>query len=136
MPLPQDLPHPSTTQGSYLLIGSSPSRATFAVDHVATDQQRMSELIDRLRGIQGKVTKLIKERDELMQRVTKLIAEQRDQGSMTATLNTRIAALERENEVLRTASSFKGEEQGRPEAKQRIDELVKEIDGCLALLKN
>jgi hypothetical protein len=45
-----------------------------------------------------------------------------------------VAGLEQENEVIRMARSLPAG-QGREEAKQRIDELVDEIDRCLRLIK-
>ena len=48
-------------------------------------------------------------------------------------LKARVKELEQENEVLRTAKAAV-EQPAREGAKEQIDELVNEIDRCLALL--
>jgi hypothetical protein len=49
-------------------------------------------------------------------------------------LQQRVAELEKENEVLRNTKA--AHEAAVPGAKERIDELVQEIDRCLELIQN
>jgi hypothetical protein len=88
---------------------------------------------DRLVSILGQVRILVEERDGLKARLQRLDGEMGDLRRMEDVLRARVAELERENGVLRKARSA---EQGAAAAgtKERIDELVHEIDRCLALL--
>ena len=93
----------------------------------------MSDLIQRLRSVQERVARVVQERDAFQGKVSALEAQAREGHRTTEVLRARIAELERENEVLRTSRAASGSA-GTPEAKQRIDELVHEIDRCLALI--
>lgn len=48
--------------------------------------------------------------------------------------NEKIASLQELNGQLKTANAMGGNGEGSPEAKARINEMVREIDKCLALL--
>lgn len=93
----------------------------------------MSELIDRLRQVQDRVRDLLKERERshALQAAQETTLNERHQ--QIEVLTARVAGLEQENEVLRMARGLSGGE-GTTEAKQRIDDLVKEIDRCLELI--
>jgi chromosome segregation ATPase len=92
----------------------------------------MSDLLERLRVVQEQVTGLVKERDTLRKRASTLEHQAREHQQTAGVLQARITELEREIEVLRTARAAQGA--GTTDAKQRIDELVNEIDRCLALI--
>ncbi len=95
----------------------------------------MSELASRLRAVHLHVARLVADREVARKKVLALEHDLREHQRNAAVLQARIAELERENEVLRVtrpASTQRAE--GQSEAKQRIDELVNEIDRCLALL--
>ena len=97
----------------------------------------MSELASRIRNVQVHVQRVLSERQSLSAQLARTEADLRDQQRAAEVLHARIAELERENEVLRSArpsSSNVGTE--RAGTKERIDELVNEIDRCLALLNN
>jgi hypothetical protein len=96
----------------------------------------MSELASRIRNVHTHVQGVLSERQSLSAQLTRTEADLRDQQRAAEVLHARIAELERENEVLRSArpSSSVGTE--RAGTKERIDELVNEIDRCLALLHN
>lgn len=97
----------------------------------------MSELASRLRNVRTHVERVLAERQTLSTQLTRNEADLRDQQRSAEVLHARITELERENEVLRSArpspSSVGAERAG---TKERIDELVNEIDRCLALLNN
>lgn len=94
----------------------------------------MNTLTDRLQAIQEQVARLAGEHVDLRKKATDLDVEARDSHRKGEVLKARVAELERENEVLRKGRSASGGTTG-PGTKERIDELVHEIDSCLALLK-
>ncbi len=94
----------------------------------------MSTLIERLNAVKEHVTRLVQEHDRLRERITVYEREAQEHRRMSDVLNTRISELERENEVLREAAEQAKSLSARPGSKERIDELVAEIDRCLELL--
>lgn len=97
-------------------------------------ERAMNTLTERLQAIQDKVTRLAREHSTLRRKATDLDGEVREHQRKEEVLRARVAELERENEVLRKGRSAGGGTTG-PGTKERIDELVNEIDQCLALLK-
>ena len=95
----------------------------------------MSEQAERLRSVYEKVEVLLQQRNDLRAQLDRIGSAERQQGQRLAVLEARVAELEKENEVLRT-SKPSNEGEGVQGTKQRIDELVNEIDRCLALLNN
>lgn len=96
--------------------------------------QQMQTLTDRLRMVQGQVHSLVKERMALHERVAELERNAREHDRVSQVLSQRVAELERENEVLRTMKPA-ASAAGVPGAKERIDQLVQEIDRCLGLIQ-
>lgn len=94
----------------------------------------MNTLSDRLQHVQHQVSRIVREHEGLRRRAADLESEVRDHHRKEEVLRARVAELERENEVLRKGRSAGGGTTG-PATKERIDELVNEIDQCLALLK-
>ncbi|MCO6483695.1 MAG: hypothetical protein J5I62_12975 [Flavobacteriales bacterium] len=93
----------------------------------------MEGLLERIRAARAKVKQLQADRAQMVAAVEASEARAREGGREQEVLKARIKELEQENEVLRTAmASAKGQE--REGTKEKIDELVKEIDQCLALL--
>lgn len=95
----------------------------------------MSDLAPRLRQVHARVVGLLKERDRLARSHHTLEEELRELKRNDDVLRARIAELEQESEVLRTAKAAPPAND-RLGSKERIDELVSEIDRCLALLNN
>ena len=95
----------------------------------------MSELASRIRNVHTHVERVLSERQSLSAQLARTEADLRDQQRTAEVLHARIAELERENEVLRSARPSTGNTE-RAGTKERIDELVNEIDRCLALLNN
>jgi septal ring factor EnvC (AmiA/AmiB activator) len=93
----------------------------------------MSELAERIRAARTRVQELQRERARAQASVASLEAELRDRQRAADVLQARIAELERENEVLRSVKAAPAADD-RSGTKERIDELVNEIDRCLALL--
>ena len=79
------------------------------------------------------MARFVREHKALRKRVADQEGRMQDHERMVEVLKARVTELERENEVLRTAKAL----DNRPEApgtKEKIDELVHEIDRCLALI--
>ena len=95
----------------------------------------MSTLTDRLQQVQEHVARLVNEHKSLRERAVELETSSRDHQRTNEVLTARVAELERENEVLRKTRPVENE-LSAPGAKERIDELVNEIDRCLALIQN
>ena len=93
----------------------------------------MNTMTDRLQAVQERVTRLIREHETLRRRTADLETEAREHQRMCEVLTARVEELERENEVLRKAKPATNGP-GGPGTKEKIDELVHEIDRCLALI--
>lgn len=93
----------------------------------------MTTLAQRTNAVREQVARLVRDHKGLRRRAADLEAKLHDQDRLLDMLKARVAELERENEVLRKAKGGAS----RPDApgtKEKIDELVNEIDRCLALL--
>lgn len=95
----------------------------------------MTTLTDRLHKVQEQVARLVSEHRSLRARAAELEAASHENQRTSEVLTARIAELERENEVLRKAKPVMNGVQPTV-TKERIDELVSEIDRCLALIQN
>ena len=95
----------------------------------------MNTLTDRLHAVQEQVARLVSEHKSLRARASELETAGRDHQRTSEVLTARVAELERENEVLRKAKPANNGS-SLPGTKERIDELVSEIDRCLALIHN
>ena len=100
----------------------------------------MSHLSIRLRRVHARVEGLLKDRDQHVKANLTLQEELRELKRSDEVLRARITELEQENEVLRAVKATSQDRSGsagdRTGSKERIDELVIEIDRCLALLNN
>jgi chromosome segregation ATPase len=94
----------------------------------------MTTLHSRLDAIKEQVARLVRSHEELLARVAEQEKEVREQQHTCAMLRARVTELERENEGLRKAERTTGGGAAAPGSKERIDELVAEIDRCLELL--
>lgn len=93
----------------------------------------MITLTERLRAVQEQVTRLVREHQALHGKLAQAESEAQEHRRTVDLLKVRVAELERENEVLRKSKGGEGRS-GDPGTKERIDELVHEIDRCLALI--
>jgi chromosome segregation ATPase len=94
----------------------------------------MQPIIDRLEHLKDRVNSLLKEHKGMQAKVTELEHGIREHQRTEEVLKARVGELEKENEVLRNAKAE--HEAAVPGAKDRIDELVQEIDRCLELIQN
>lgn len=93
----------------------------------------MSELVERIRSARTTVQRLKSERTRAQATISAMESDLRDRRRAEDVLHARIAELERENEVLRSVKAAPAADD-RSGTKEKIDELVQEIDRCLALL--
>ena len=88
---------------------------------------------DRLIAVQEQVARLLGDLAGLRDRAARSESEANDHRRTVEVLKARVSELERENGVLRKARAAESGP-GAAGTKERIDELVHEIDRCLALL--
>ncbi|HEX2618191.1 MAG TPA: hypothetical protein VHL57_11660 [Flavobacteriales bacterium] len=93
----------------------------------------MSDLAERIRNARTQLGRVLRDKERLTASVSELENELRDRQRASEVLQARVAELERENEVLRAVRPAPVAVD-RAGTKERIDELVSEIDRCLALL--
>ena len=86
----------------------------------------------------------------LSERVEKLVAAQSDLKNENAELRSRnteleqavndqknvLSKLEEENKVVKIAKAVTDDDEDRKEQRKRLNELVREVDKCIALLNN
>lgn len=94
-----------------------------------------ASLTDRLHKVQEQVERLVRDHKSLRERAAVLEAAGHDHQRTSEVLTARVAELERENEVLRKAKPAPSVP-SVPGTKERIDELVNEIDRCLELIQD
>ncbi|SUB76947.1 hypothetical protein [Porphyromonas macacae] len=95
-----------------------------------TDQERLNliRLEENIQKLIGLASTLRKDNDLLRQR----LADCEEQ--LRISMKQRTAA-ETRNEMLLVAGALAGDENGVKYAKSRIDELIKEVDRCISLIK-
>lgn len=93
----------------------------------------MEGLLERISAARTRVQVLLDERSRATAAMEAVEARFREGSREADVLKARIKELEQENEVLRTARAAQ-KQQERAGTKEEIDELVNEIDRCLALL--
>ena len=108
-------------------------RLSLVPDHERETGKARNTVKDRLHLVQEQVARLIGDLATLRKRAAELEAEANDHRRTVEVLKARVTELERENGVLRKARAAESGA-GATGKKERIDELVHEIDRCLALL--
>ncbi|MEX1132178.1 MAG: hypothetical protein WEC15_03040 [Flavobacteriales bacterium] len=93
----------------------------------------MNTLVERLQAAKEQMSRFARVHTELRKRAHSLESQVQDHQRMADMLKARVAELEKENEVLRSTKSAESK-LGDPGTKEKIDELVNEIDRCLALI--
>ena len=87
-----------------------------------------------LSDIKQGLNKLIEKNSQLIEDQKKLEVHIADLQEQLTDAQEKILRLEEQNRQLRTAKAVTGENESSDEAKAKINELVREIDKCLALL--
>ncbi|MFN5325148.1 MAG: hypothetical protein ACK5C5_09540 [Bacteroidota bacterium] len=94
----------------------------------------MSEVAKSLDSLRAKVEKLVSSRQILLQQVDRLEQSNSDLRVELDSLKGEINSLKEANQVLRMAKAVSGEDQNTRDLKLRINEYIREIDRCIALI--
>lgn len=96
----------------------------------------MSELQAIVSGIAGKVRELAQRQESLMAENLRLTKQNEELvGELTAQKNAN-SALSEQNKMAKIARSVSPNGEDRKEERKRLNDLVREIDKCIALLNN
>ncbi len=94
----------------------------------------MNEVTQHLNLVKSKVERLLKSRSVIMERATKLEKRNEELLVELETLRREVESLRESNQVLRMAKVVAGEDQSTKDLKLRINDYIREIDRCLALI--
>ncbi len=95
-----------------------------------------NDILSKLEQLEKKIQKLIVENFEYKEKIAnfeKLIKEQMDQLQACEAENS---LLQHQIDQLKLGKAFAGNEENNEEAKRKIDSLIKEINLCIAALKD
>lgn len=92
----------------------------------------MSSLTDMLADLEVKVAALVQKKEELEVEMKALKAEKSKLQEQNEELSAKVEQLEEKNKILRIAGG--GNEEGQREMKLKINEIVREVDKCIAQL--
>ncbi|MBK8417211.1 MAG: hypothetical protein IPL22_23450 [Bacteroidetes bacterium] len=84
--------------------------------------------------LRNKVEKLVNLHEKLMQEYQQLKTQQEQLKSQIHSQQQQISELEEKNRVIRLAQMVSGSDQNTREIKLKINEYIREIDRCLALI--
>lgn len=97
----------------------------------------MDDYAVRLERISGQLQQLSQQLNDNERQQQELVAEREELKRMLEEKNRTIADLQHQNNLLSIAGRLKGgETENTAELKRRINEFIKEIDKCVALLNN
>lgn len=94
----------------------------------------MSELSLTVAGIRSKIEKIAQLHERVKDENFKLIAEKEDLLKTVESEKKMINNLEERTKILKLAKSLSGVNESSLDTKLKINELVREIDKCIALL--
>ncbi|MFM7766878.1 MAG: hypothetical protein ACKO9S_03345 [Bacteroidota bacterium] len=95
----------------------------------------MSQEVDKLLdSVKFKAERLLKSRQTLLDKVQKLEQINFELNNELDTLRKDNESLREANQVLRMAKAVSGEDQNTRDLKLRINDYIREIDRCLALI--
>lgn len=92
------------------------------VQQLSLIRQKLERLLKRMRQLET-------ENEQLKDRVAKLKAEKQE-------LSQQLELLESQKKILKIAKGLESDPKARQEAKLKVNEFIKEIDKCIALLQD
>lgn len=92
----------------------------------------MSSLTDMIADLEVKVAALVQKKEKLEVEMKALKAEKSELQEQNDELSAKVEQLEEKNKILRIAGG--GNEEGQREMKLKINEIVREVDKCIAQL--
>ncbi len=93
----------------------------------------MDDMTILLSGIDNKVRMLVNQLEKALKDKNQLLEENEKLKQEVKSRENDIKEFEKQNKLLKIAKSIESLE-GKKEVKQKINELVREIDNCIALL--
>ena len=96
----------------------------------------MDNLDSYINGLAGRVKQLAKTQSELSVENTKLKSRNAELEQMITEQKNVLSRLEEENKVVKIAKAVTEDDEDRKEQRKRLNELVREVDKCIALLNN
>ena len=96
----------------------------------------MDNLDSYINGLAGRVKQLAKAQSELSVENTKLKSRNAELEQMITEQKNVLSRLEEENKVVKIAKAVTEDDEDRKEQRRKLNELVREVDKCIALLNN
>ena len=95
----------------------------------------MGQIGDSIIKINGKLDRLIDQHENIKKEKAQLQSENADLKAFVDNQQKQIAELENQLKMIKIAKQIDSGE-GNKEVKQKINEFIREIDNCIALLNN
>lgn len=89
-----------------------------------------------INGLAGRVERLAKAQSELSAENSKLKSRNAELEQMITEQKNVLSRLEEENKVVKIAKAVTDDDDDRKEQRKRLNDLVREVDKCIALLNN
>jgi Holliday junction resolvasome RuvABC endonuclease subunit len=93
----------------------------------------MSEVSEALQQLASRFAELVSLHENTRVAYEKSLADKQRADALVAKQAEKIATLEEKNKTLLVSSAFAGTSAGNNEAKEKIDNIVQEIDKCISL---
>ena len=97
---------------------------------------RMENLDIYINDLTGRVEKLARMQSELREENAKLQSRNSELEQVVNDQKNVLSKLEEENKVVKIAKAVTDDDEDRKEQRKRLNELVREVDKCIALLNN
>lgn len=97
---------------------------------------RMENLDTYISGLAAKVEKLARMQAELKSENLKLKTRNEELVQVISDQKNVLSKLEEKNKVVKIANAVTEDDEDRKEQRKRLNELVREVDKCIALLNN
>ncbi len=96
----------------------------------------MENLDTYISGLTSRVEKLVSSQADLKIENQKLKSQNQDLEQKLIDQKNVLSKLEEENKVVKIAKAVTDDDDDRKEQRKRLNELVREVDKCIALLNN
>ena len=104
--------------------------------YVCTFNFRMENLDTYIANLSAKVEKLVRMQSELQSENLKLKGRNEELELVVNDQKNVLSRLEEQNKVVKIAKAVTDDDEDRKEQRKRLNELVREVDKCIALLNN
>ncbi len=96
----------------------------------------MEQLDHYIKDLAAKVEKLVHAQAQLRSENAKLSARNAELERLVTEQKNVVSRLEEQNKVVKIAKAVTEDDDDRKEQRKRLNELVREVDKCIALLNN